>query len=64
MCAKHNRLDDTVLLAPKTRVLTDKDSRSFTLKLLNWTNLRALGYDSLLILTYKLQYTSKTDALK
>ena len=50
--------------APKTSVLTDKDSRSFTLKLLNWTNLRALGYDSLLILTYKLQCTSKTDALK
>ena len=50
--------------APKTRVLADKDSRSFTLKFLNWTNRRALGYDSLLILTYKLQCTSKSDALK
>ena len=36
----------------------------FTLKLLNWTNLRAFGYDSLPILTYKLHCTSKTDALK
>ena len=34
------------------------------LKLLNWHNLRALSYDSLLILTHKLHYTSKGDALK
>ena len=34
------------------------------LQLLNWTNLRALGYDSLLKLTYKFHCTSKTDALK
>ena len=55
---------NTVLLNTQTRVLTDEDSRNFTLKLLNWTNLRALGYDSLLIRTYKLHCTSKTDALK
>ena len=34
------------------------------LKLLNWPNLRALSYDSLLILTRKLHCTSKGDALK
>ena len=31
--------------APKTRVKTDEDSRRFALKLLNWTNLRALGHE-------------------
>ena len=34
------------------------------LKLLNWPNLRALSYASLLILTHKLHFTSKSDALK
>ena len=34
------------------------------LKLLNWPNLRALSYDSLLILIYKLHCASKGDALK
>ena len=33
-------------------------------KLLNWPNLRALSYASLLILTHKLHCTSKGDALK
>ena len=51
-------------LAPKTHVLTDKNNRNFTLKLLNWPNLRELSYDSLLILTHKLHCTSKADALK
>ena len=50
--------------APKTRVKTDEDNRNFTLKLLNWPNLRALGYALLLILTHKLHCPSKTDALK
>ena len=34
------------------------------LKLLNWSNLRALSYDLLLILTNKLHCTSKGDASK
>ena len=50
--------------APKKRVQTDKNNRNFTLKLLNWPNLRALSYGSLLILTHKLHCTSKGDALK
>ena len=33
--------------------------------MVNWTNLRALGYyDSLFIPTYKLHCTAKTDAIK
>ena len=49
--------------SPKTRVKTD-DNRNIALKLLNWPNIRAFGYDSLLKLTQKLHFTSKTDALK
>ena len=41
-----------------------KNNRNFKLKLLNWPNLRALSYDSLLILTHKLNCTSKGSALK
>ena len=64
MCTQNNRLDDMFFEHPKHVFKLIKNNRNFTLKLLNWPNLRALSYASLLILTRKLHCASKGDALK